>query len=86
MENKELKNLELTDEQLDQASGGMDDDGWYWGYGFPPDYLNACPNCGGGVYSLHASEEQGGTTYRCGPCGWVGRSTDEFAPGYTYNH
>ena len=85
MENMELKHLEINDDQLEQASGGTEDDGWYWGYGFPPDYLNACPRCGGGVYSIPASAEQGGNTYHCGPCGWVGRSVEEFALGYTNN-
>lgn len=88
MDNKELKNPilnELDEKALDQVSGGTDDDGWYWGYGFPPHYLDACPRCGGGVYSIPASAEQGGTTYHCGPCGWVGHSESEFAPGFTRN-
>ena len=89
MENKEMKKPllnELEDDALLHVSGGMDDDGWYWGFGSPPDYLNACPNCGGGVYSIPASPEQGGTLYLCGPCGWESRSGDELAPGYTYNY
>lgn len=81
MNNKEMKNPilnELDEDVLDHVTGGMDDDGWYWGFGSPPDYLNACPKCGGCVYDLLGE-------YQCGPCGWVGRSVDEFAPGYTYN-
>lgn len=54
MKNKELKNpmlYELDDDALDHVSGGTEDDGRYWEYGYPPPYLNACPKCGGGVYS-----------------------------------
>ena len=82
MENKELKNPmlnELEDDALMHVSGGTEDDGWYWGFGFPPHYLNACPNCGGSVYDLCGG-------YQCGPCGWTGHSQSEFAPGYTYNY
>jgi len=89
MKNKEMKKpmpTELDEDALSNVSGGMDDDGWYWGYGFPPDYLNACPKCGGGVYSTPAPEALGGgVVYTCGPCGWTGRSADELAPGYTNN-
>jgi len=89
MQNKELKNPmlnELEEDVLDHVTGGTDDDGWYWGYGYPPNYLNACPKCGGGVYSMPVPESLGGgASYTCGPCGWKGRSTAEFAPGYTYN-
>jgi len=88
MENKEMKKAalhELDDDALDQVAGGTEDDGWYWGFGFPPDYLNACPKCRGGVYSILASIEQGGNFYQCGPCGWIGHNTDEFAPGFQYN-
>ena len=90
MKNKELKNPmlnELDDDALDHVSGGTDDDGWYNGFGYPPDYLNACPKCADGVYSMPAPESMGGgAVYTCGSCGWEGRSTAEFAPGYTYNH
>lgn len=85
MENKKLKNPmlnELEEDALDHVTGGTEDDGWYWGFGFPPHYLNACPNCGGGVYSLRPPV---GEEYVCGPCGWTGHSTSEFATGYTYN-
>lgn len=85
MKNEEMKNPilnELDEDALDHVTGGTEDDGWYWGFGFPPDYLNACPNCGGGVYSLRPPV---GEEYVCGPCGWKGRSSAEFAPGYTYN-
>jgi len=76
----------LDDDILDHVSGGMDDDGWYWGYGFPPNYLNACPKCGGGVYSMPEPESLGGgVSYTCGPCGWIGRHIAELAPGYTCN-
>ena len=89
MDNKELKNPilnELDEKALDQVSGGTDDDGWYDGFGYPPDYLNACPNCGGGVYSMPAPESLGGgAVYTCGPCGWKGRSASELAPGYICN-
>ena len=90
MKNKELKNPmlnELDDDALDHVSGGTEDDGRYWGFGSPPHYLNACPKCGGGVYSWPLPESMGGgAVYTCGSCGWEGRSTAEFAPGYTYNH
>lgn len=88
MKNKELKNPmpnELDEDVLNNVSSGMEEDGWYWGFGFPPNYLNACPNCGGGVYSIPRSAEQGGPVYMCGPCGWMGHTEAEFAAGYTNN-
>jgi len=86
MENKERKNLELTDDQLEQATGGAEDDGRYWEFGSPPHYLNACPKCGGGVYSWPLPESMGGgIVFACGPCDWEGRSYSELAPGYIYN-
>jgi len=86
MENKERKNLELTDDQLEQATGGAEDDGRYWEFGSPPHYLNACPKCGGGVYSWPLPESMGGgIVFACGPCDWEGRSASELAPGYIYN-
>ena len=42
----ENKKLELSDEKLEKVTGGTEDD-WYWGFGSPPDYPNACPRCGG---------------------------------------
>lgn len=88
MENKKLKNPmlnELDDDALDHVSGGTEDDGWYWGYGYPPPYLNACPKCGGGVYSCPLPESMGGgIIFECGPCDWKG-SCSELAPGYIYN-
>lgn len=88
MQNMKLKNPilnELDEDALDHVTGGTEDDGWYWGFGFPPDYLYACPKCRGGVYSIPATPEQGGNFYQCGPCGWIGRTTDEFDSGYLYN-
>ena len=76
------KKFELNDDNLDLVTGGTDDDdGFYWGYGKPPKYLNACPKCGGGVYYIPALDSE----YRCGPCGWLGYSTRELADGYTEN-
>lgn len=86
MKNKEMKNPilnELDDDALDHVSGGTEDDGWYWGFGSPPDYFNACPKCGGGVYSTPGLD---GYAYMCGPCGWEGYSESELAAGYTYNY
>lgn len=80
----ENKKFELHDDNLIHVTGGTDDDDWYWGYGAPPDYLNACPVCGGGVYYIPAFEEQGGSRCHCGPCGWVGRYS-ELAPGFIEN-
>ena len=89
MKNKELKNPmlnELDDDALDHVSGGTEDDGRYWEFGSPPHYLNACPKCGGGVYSWPLPESMGGgIAFACGPCGWEGRSVSELAPGYIYN-
>ena len=85
MENKERKDLELTDDQLEQATGGTEDDGRYWEFGYPPHYLNACPKCGGGVYSWPLPESMGGgIVFECGPCDWKG-SCGELAPGHIYN-
>ena len=76
---------ELDDDALNHVSGGTEDDGWYWGFGSPPDYLNACPKCGGSVFFIPASPEQGGNIYQCGPCLWIGYSEAELAPGFLYN-
>ena len=89
MKNKELKNPmlnELDDDALDHVSGGTEDDDRYWEFGFPPPYLNACPKCGGGVYSWPEPESMGGgIVFACGPCDWQGSSYSELAPGFIYN-
>lgn len=78
----EDKKFELNDEELNKVAGGTDDDdGWYWGWGHPPQYLNACPVCGGGVYAVPSP--LGGNEYFCGPCGWSGT---EMAEGYIRNN
>ena len=69
----EKKEFELEEEKLDQVTGGSGDDDWYWGFGSPPTYPNACPRCGGGVYCIPGTPAQGGNLYMCGPCGWESR-------------
>lgn len=74
----ENKKFELEDEKLDHVTGGTGDDDWYWGFGSPPTYPNACPRCGGGVYSVPKPHSMGGgNLYLCGPCGWEGHDEKE---------
>ena len=76
----EHKEFELNEDNLDNVTGGTNEIPPYWGYGFPPHYLNACPQCGGGVYQLAPRE------FHCGPgCGWIGFSEQELASGYIKN-
>ena len=50
----ENKKFELSDDMLEKVSGGAntDDDGWYYGFGFPPDRPKGCSKCGGDMYMM----------------------------------
>lgn len=70
MEDK--KKFELNDEALDNVTGGMSDDGWYEGFGYPPEYH--CPKCGKDVWRI----ARGRKVWIDGDCYY----TDEFQCGF----
>lgn len=87
--NEQIAKNPLDDEQLDLVNGGTDDDGWYNGYGFPPEFPNGCPKCGKGVYRIGLAipvTDEYGTFYlddfECESCDYKYSTDGRYPIGY----
>lgn len=70
------KKFEMSDDNMNRVSGGTDD--WYNGWGYPPDYPNGCPKCGGGVYTLMGAS----LDYHCDTCDYTYLTSGELPLGH----